>query len=278
MNTAVALKPRSPLLEGLLALHRHRGLLWQFTLRNVRMSHRGSYLGLMWLTLNPLFMMCLYAFVFGTIFGGRYGMRPDESALDYALGIFLSLTVFQLFADSMSNATGVIVSSPNLVKKVVFPLEVLPAADVGAEFIRFAVSMALFALGTVLLGHGIQATWLWFPVVLLPVLMMALGVAWLFAAVGVFLRDIAQLTRFLSSILLFGSAVFYSLDRLPPAARNVLYFNPLVHALEQTRAVLLWGAAPEWSAVLYLYGVAVLLLVCGLGVFQRLRPDFADVI
>lgn len=274
----VAAAERPGIRAGFASLWTHRSLLRQFIGRQISASRRGSYLGLAWLVLTPLFMMSLYSFVFGTIFGGRYGGHPNETTAEYALGIFLSLAVFQLFADSMSAAPNTILSSPTLVKKVVFPLEILPVAVVGANFVQFMISMALVFGGAVALGSGVHPSWLWLPVIIAPMLMLAVGVSWLFAAVGVFLRDLTHITQVLSSVLLFGSAVFYSLDRLPPVAQQVLSLNPLVHGLVGSRNAILWGNGPEPYGLLYLYGIATVVLLAGLAVFQRLRQDFADVI
>ena len=270
------LHPRPLVAHGLRALVVHRDLLCRFARRNLHLQLRGSVLGILWLVINPLFMMALYAFVFGTIFHGRYGGAAHESAADYALGIFVSLSVFQLFSDSMTAATTAITNNPNLVKKVVFPLEILPAATVGANCLQFAISLGLFMLGAIAFGEGIWINWLWLPALLLPVIGLSYGIALLFSAVGVFLRDLAQIARFLSSILLFSSAVFYGLNALPAAAQRVLALNPLAQALEAIRGVLMWGAAPSPLATAYLYAVSGLVLALGLIVFRRLSPDFAD--
>ncbi len=103
-------------------LWRHRELLWQFSLREVELRHRGSHLGLIWSLLNPLLMLSLYVFVFGYIFGGRFGVLPNETRMDFALGVFLGLSIFQFLAETLSAAPNLIVVNPNFVKKVVFPL------------------------------------------------------------------------------------------------------------------------------------------------------------
>ena len=178
----------------------------------------------------------------------------------------------------MSSSPALIANNPTLVKKVVFPLEILPGAQVAAQVVRFLVSLVLVMLGAVLFGRGVFITWLWFPLVAFPVVLLSLGTAWLFAAVGVFLRDLSELTRLLSTMFLFGSGVFFSIDRVPEAARWVLGMNPLLHLLEQTRAVLLWGRAPDWPSLAYATAVSIGVCVAGLYVFQRFRDDFADVI
>lgn len=262
--------------HGLRALLVYRSLLWQFTRRTLHVSLRGSLLGKVWLVLNPLMMMLLYTFVFGVVFKGRYGGSDSESGIDYSLGMFASLIVFQLFSDSMSASTTSVTGSPNLVKKVVFPLEILPASTVCANLIQFAFGLGLFMIGALFFGEGFLVTWLWLPILLFPVLALALGTALLFSAIGVFLRDLSQLVRILSSVLLFGSAVFYSLGSLPSVAQRILAVNPLAQILEQIRGALLWGKAPAMMPTIYAYVFAALVLALGVSVFRQLSSDFAD--
>jgi lipopolysaccharide transport system permease protein len=260
------------------SLVRHRSLLWQFVVRNVELRHRGSHLGLVWSFLNPLLMLGLYVFVFGYVFGGKFGALPDESRLDYALGVFLGLSLLHIVSETIGLAPGLIVANPNFVKKVVFPLEVLPAATVGASFFHFLVTIALVIAGVAFVGPGLSWGVLWLPVILLPVLALTLGVAWACSAIGVFFRDIAQVTGFVSMALLFSSAVFYPASAVPPAAWAVLKFNPLIHAIELARDAVLWGKPLDLAALAYLYACGLVGVLGGHWVFARLRPAFADVL
>ncbi len=265
-------------MDGVRSLISNHELLIEFTRRNIMVSNRGSYLGLGWIVIMPLMMMLLYSFVFGVVFGGHYGPSSEESGIEYALGIFLSLTVFQVFAEPMSSSAGLVANSPTLVKKVVFPLEILPAAQVAAQGVRFFVSLVLVLGGAILFSDGVQSTWLWFPLVILPLGLLSLGTAWLFSAVGVFVRDLAVFTRVLSTMFLFGSGVFFSIDRVPEAARWILGVNPLLHLLEQSRRVLLWGEPPDFLMLAYATATSCMVCAIGLYVFQHFRDDFADVI
>ena len=146
----------------------HRELLWQFTLRNVELRHKGSHLGLIWSFLNPLLMLGLYVLVFGYIFNGSFGILPDETRLEYALGIFLGLTLFHFIAEVIGNAPAIIVGNPNFVKKVVFPLEILPAASVGAALVHLLISLMLALVGMLVSGTPLHVTLLWLPVIIAP--------------------------------------------------------------------------------------------------------------
>jgi len=264
--------------DALSSLYRHRALLWQFTQRNVEIRHKGSHLGLVWSFLNPLLMLGLYVFVFGYVFGGKFGARPGETRVDYALGIFVGLSLFHFIGEVLGVAPTVIVSNPNFVKKVVFPLEILPVASVGASFIHCLISVLLTVLGIALVGPGPSLGMLWIPIILVPVLLLSLGIAWFCAALGVFFRDITQLTAFLSMALMFASAVFYPASKIPPAAWAILRFNPLIHAIELSRNAALWGSALNYHHLGYLYAISGIIACAGYWAFYKLRPAFADVL
>jgi len=262
-------------------LWRQRSLLRQFTQRNVELRHKGSHLGLIWSVLNPLLMLTLYVFVFGFIFGGRFGALPKESPVDYALGVFVSLSIFHFTAEVLGVGPTLIVANPNFVKKVVFPLEILPVAAVGSSFVHFLISILLTLLGIAFFGPGLSWGVLWLPVIFLPVLLLALGLAWFCAALGVFFRDVNQLVGAISTGLMFGSAVFYPAKLIvekSAVAWSILRFNPYIHANELARAAAMWQTPMNYSQLAYLYFAGLLTAFGGYYCFRRLRPAFADVL
>ena len=192
----------------ILNLFHKRELLWQFLVRNVKSRHRGSILGAFWLIANPLLMLGLYVFAFGVVFGGRFTDSPDESTIDYALGVFVGLSVLGIISGTIGSAPGTIVSQPNFVKKVVFPLEVLPAANTGALAYDLLIGLSLCFLGVQFLGSGLSVSIFLVPVLIAPIFLISLGFAWFFSALGVFIRDITQLGSFLGLALLYSSGVF----------------------------------------------------------------------
>jgi lipopolysaccharide transport system permease protein len=255
----------------------HRELLWQFTLRNVEVRHKGSHLGLIWSFLNPLLMLGLYVLVFGYIFGGRFGILPNESRVDYALGIFLGLTLFHFVAEVLGLSPSIIVGNPNFVKKVVFPLEILPAANVGGALFHMLISLLLVFLSMLVFGTGISVSLLWLPLIILPLILLGLGMAWLLSALGVFFRDINQVVQFVSTALMWASAVFFTAQKYP-AAWIYLRFNPVLLAIDLTRDAALWNRPINLHHLGYLYATG--LAACWLGhlAFRRMKPAFADVI
>lgn len=256
----------------------HRELLWQFTLRNVELRHKGSHLGLVWSFLSPLLMLAIYVLVFGYIFGGSFGILPNETRLDYGLGIFFGLTVFHFFAEVLGASPGIIVGQPNFVKKVVFPLEILPAASVLGAVFHMLISLTLVLIGIICFGPGLTVNALWLPVIVLPVILLLLGISWFLSAVGVFFRDVGQIMQFLTMALMFSSAVFYSAQKIPAAAWVWMRFNPVLLAIELARDAALWGRSINGNHLIYLYAVG--LAVCYLGhiSFRKMKSAFADVL
>ncbi|MEJ1974423.1 MAG: ABC transporter permease [Lacunisphaera sp.] len=259
-------------------LWQHRELLWQFTLRNVELRHKGSHLGLIWSVLNPLLTLALYVLVFGYIFGGSYGVIAHETRFDYALGMLVGLMLFGFVAEAMGSSLIVIVGNPNFVKRVVFPLQILPIALVGSALIHLLISLTLVLLGIMCLGSGLSSGALWLPVILLPVILLAMGVAWLFAGLGVFFRDLGQIMQFLTNVLMFSSAVFYSAEKIPAAAWTVMRFNPVLLAIELGRDALLWSRPLNFHHLGYLYFAGFASCYLGHAAFRRMRPAFADVL
>lgn len=269
-------------LVALGSIHINRGLLKQFVLRSFQERHKGSLLGVTWSILLPVMMMGLYTLVFGFIFGSTYNVIPSENKTDFGLGIFLSLTLFSLVADSMAVAPGTILNYPNFVRKVVFPLEVLPVATFGATLINFLISIGLFVIGLVFIGRGLSMTALWFPLIVFPMLLMALGIHWFFSALGVFLRDISQFMVFMTQALLYASAIFYSTTKVKGTNLEFLLpfleMNPIVRAVETSRNVMLWHIPAQIGDLVYLYAVGIACFCIGFACFQQLKPAFSDVV
>jgi lipopolysaccharide transport system permease protein len=260
-------------------LARKRDLWWQFTIRTIELRHRGSYLGIIWAGLTPLLMLALYYVVFGKIFAGSFGVLPDETRTDYALAFFLGLILHQLTAETLSLAPGVILANPNLVKKVVFPLDILPVAQLGATWFNLIISLGLMLIGAVTLGRGVTvAGLLWLPVILLPLLLLTAGLGWLFSAVGVFFRDLGQIMPFIAQVVLYASAVVYPIAKIPPEIWMFLKWNPLLHSVELARDALVWNTPLNLTHLGYTYVVGTAVFLGGRWIFLRLQSAFADVI
>jgi lipopolysaccharide transport system permease protein len=260
---------------------RKRDLWWQFTVRAVELRHRGSHLGIIWAVLNPLLMLGLYMLVFGVIFKIRFGVLPQENSVDIALAIFLGLILFHVTAETLGIGPTIIVSNPNLVKKVVFPLEVLPLAQLSAFWFHLLISLGLLLIGIVVLGRSLTlAGLLWLPVVLLPHLLLTAGLCWFLAAIGVFFRDINQVIQFVSQIMLWASAIFYPLSRFHGSSVvwNVLKWNPLLQTVQLARCALLWHRPIDLGWLAYTYAAGAAMFFAGMWFFKKTQSAFADVL
>mgnify|MGYP005858310993 CR=1 FL=1 len=258
-----------------------RRLIRQLTVRNLQSEVKGSLLGLCWLIVNPLLMLAVYAFVFGGIFGARFEAGSASGAQDYVLGLFLGLSIHQLLASVLMTAPRLIHQHPGYVKKFVFPLEVLPIGNVCAAAVRFATSLLLLLAALLLLGNTPGWVSLYALLSMAPVLPMALGLAYLMAGMGVFFRDLPQMSNFFSIIMLYASGVFYAAETVQvetPAIWAWLQWNPVLHAIDLSRQALLWHTPPDLPALSYLWLCGLALYFLGYTVFSRVRPAFADIV
>jgi lipopolysaccharide transport system permease protein len=260
---------------------RKRDLWWQFTVRTVELRHRGSHLGIIWSVLNPLLMLGLYMFVFGVIFPNKFGVLPNETKLDFALALFLGLSLFIVIAETLGVAPTLIVANPNLVKKVVFPLNVLPLAQIGASWFHLLISLGLLIAGCLAVGRGLTFMGLlWLPVILLPHLLLTAGLCLFLAALGVFFRDINQMVQFISQIIMWSSAVIYPISRIRayPAIWAVLKWNPFLQTVQLARAALLWHQPVNLLCLGYTYAAGASVFLFASWFFRKIQPAFADVI
>lgn len=259
-------------------LWRHRALAWQFARRDVEGRYRGSLLGLAWTVVHPLVLLVTYTLVFGGLFAARWPEARSQGLGSYGVALFCGLTAFNLFSECVTRAPTLIVAVPNFVRKVVFPVEILPLASVGS-----ALAHALVALGVLLVvllatGHPLHATVLLLPVASLPLLFLTLGLTWFLAGLGVYLRDIGQGTGLALQVLMFGTPIFYPPSVVPAWLQPVLRLNPLAAIVEDWRRVLLWGRPPEWATLGAWILVSALVMLAGYAWFMSTRRGFADVL
>ncbi|MCW0375718.1 ABC transporter permease [Xanthomonas sacchari] len=256
----------------------HRQLLMQMIKREVVGRYRGSILGMAWSFFNPLLMLSVYTFVFTTVFKARWAGPTPVGKADFALLVFVGLVVHGLLAECINKAPSLITSNVNYVKKVVFPLDLLAWVLVGSALFHAGISLAVLLCAELLLMGTIPWTVVLFPMVVLPIVLGVMGVSWFLAASGVYLRDIAQVTGIVSSVLLFISPVFYPAASLPEWVRPWLNLNPLTYIIEEGRNTLIFGVVPSWGA--WLVAMSIGLLVAWLGYiwFQKTRKGFADVL
>lgn len=257
----------------------HRELIWQFTKREVLGRYKGSALGLVWSFITPLLMLLIYTFVFSVIFKARWGNTlSDSSQAGFALTLFTGLIAFGVFSECINRAPGLIVSSPNYVKKVVFPLEILPVSVLGSALINSLISLSIL-LAANLIFHGfIPWTIIFLPLMYLPLALLCLGLGWFLASLGVFIRDVGQLTGVVVQVLFYMTPIFYPTEAIPERLRFVLYLNPLTFIINHFRRVILWGQLPDWSEFLVITILTGVVCMLGYIWFMKSKKTFADVV
>lgn len=259
------------------ALWQHRQLIRKMGYREIVGRYQGSVMGLLWSLLNPILMLAVYTFVFSVIFQARWGTAAQSKG-QFAIVLFAGLIVHSLFAEVLNRAPQLVLGNVNYVKKVVFPLEILPVVQLVAACFHAGVSVLVLLAGQWLINGSVPATVWLLPLVVLPFLLFTLGLAWFLAALGVFVRDMGQIIAFVTAVLLFVSPVFFPLEALPATVRPWVQLNPLTPVIEQVRAVLVWGHWPDAEVLTLFFGVAVLVAWTGFAWFQKTRKGFADVL
>ncbi|QEY11312.1 ABC transporter permease [Cellvibrio sp. KY-YJ-3] len=256
----------------------NRGLVSQIVRQQIVGKYRGSYIGILWPLLNPIFMLVVYTFVFSIVLKVRWSGDISESKLQFAFILFTGMLIHGLFAEVINKAPSLILLNANYVKKVIFPLEILALTNFLEGLFNFSVGMLVLLIGMIVFHDQITWTIIFLPIILIPYFMLLLGLIWFIASLGVFVRDIAQGINVLTTVLLFLSPIFYSKNALPPEFQWLMNINPLTFIIEQSRDVLIWGKLPNWQ------GLGVYSLLSGLTMwigyywFQKTRKGFADVI
>lgn len=252
----------------------HSYLLGQLIKRDVLLRYRGAMFGVAWVFLNPLIMLVIFAYVFGHIFQARWPQQ--ETGAPFWLVLYSGLIAFNIFAEAVSRAPASVRGTPSYVKKIIFPVEILPLVPLGAALVHgtFNFFIMLAALGWT--GH-ISASVVLYPLMLLPLLLLALGLSWFFAAWGVFIKDMSQIVPPFVQMLMFLSPVLYPASAVPEGLRPLYHFNPLGAVIESCRNAAL-GQAIDWQnwGTAFIVGLATALL--GHAFFRHSRDEFADVL
>ena len=263
--------------EILSSILRNRALIFALIQREVTGRYRGSFFGIIWSFFNPLLMLSIYTFVFSVIFKARWNVGSD-SKTEFALVLFAGLLVFNLFSECVNKAPTLITSNANYVKKVVFPLEILPVVSFGAAFFHMVIGFLVWMLFYIFFFGTLHFTVLLFPIVLIPLVFMTLGLSWILASFGVYLRDLSQIMSTLTMVLMFVSPVFFPISTLPLIYQKYLLLNPLTPAIEQARDVLIWGVNPNWNLWALELIISMAVFYLGFVWFQKTRKGFSDVL
>ncbi|MDX1411295.1 MAG: ABC transporter permease [Nitrospirales bacterium] len=254
----------------------NRSLIFRLARREIEARYRGSILGVVWAILVPLLLVCVYTFVFSRVFQIRW--MPNEGQGGFALLVFSGLILFNLFSECANRAPGLLLEHVTYIKKVVFPLEILPWVSMVVALFQAAISF-LVLLVFYLVVHGFPPlTVLLLPVVLCPLVFLTLGVVWFISSVGIFLRDIRPFMGVVTTMMMFLSPIFYPVDAVPEAYRLLIHLNPLTLVLESSKEVLFWGKIPHWHYWIFYMGLCLASSWLGYAWFQKTRKGFADVV
>lgn len=252
----------------------NRSLYARLVGRDVHVRYKGSILGIMWALLNPLSLLVVFSFVFGIVLNARWGIGGHN----FTLVLFSGLILFTFLADCINRSPGLVLENANYVKKVVFPLELLPAVPLGTATINLGLSLIILAGGQLWYGQGLPVTWVAVPVVLLPLLVFAYGVVFFLSSLGVFIRDLAQLTSVLTMLLMYMGPIIFPLEMVPAQFRSWLFLNPLTFPVTQLREATLNGQWPDWVGLGWYGAIALLVCTGGFWWFWRTKNGFADVV
>jgi len=276
------LNPHAPQPTSLLSLGKslwlHRQLIKQMAWREVVGRYKGSVMGLLWSFINPVLMLAVYTFVFSVVFKAKWGVDGDESKTSFALVLFVGLIMHGLLAEVLNRSPSLILSNVNYVKKVVFPLEILPMISIVAAIFHSVISLLVLLLVSVAINGYLPWTIILIPFVMLPLATLVIGLAWMLASIGVFIRDVGQTIGIITTVMLFMSPVFFPLSALPEKYHPFILANPLTFIIEQSRAVLIFGHLPNWSGLGIYMLIATVVAWLGYAWFQKTRKGFADVL
>jgi lipopolysaccharide transport system permease protein len=251
-------------------------LLRQLVARDVASRYRGSWAGLLWSLLMPCIMLGIYLFVFGHVFVPAKGAATATNSA-FVLSLFVGMLTHGLLAECLARGPAAVLSQPSYVKKVVFPIHLLPLTVVGTAVVQFLTGSGVLMVALII-WQGLTLKALLWPLAWLPLVAFAGGMTFVLAALTVYLRDLAQLTGFIATVMLFLSPVFYPLENAPAGWQQWLLLNPVTIPIEVTRSLILkdqWPNPTYWA----LHTVASFVaLYAGWWVFQRTRRGFADVV
>lgn len=258
-------------------LWRDRVLVSELATREFKSLYRTSLLGIGWAFLNPLLSLAVYTLVFGLVMKVRW-QAETKNIDEFALILFTGLIVFYFFADCLTRAPGLMLENVNYIKKIKFPLEIMPWVVVIGALIKAMVSLIILLVAIIVLHGAPPWTAIFLPLVFLPLLLFALAVGWLLSSIGVYIRDLAQIVTPLVTLMFFISPVFYPVSAMPGALRYFLYVNPVTFIIEQTRDVLLAGVMPNFPGLLVYSILAWLAAWVALLWFSQTKRGFSDVI
>jgi len=256
----------------------NRNLLLNLAKRETIGKYKESLFGSLWSILNPLLMLVIFTFVFTNIFKSRWGVAVDTGSISYGVILFAGLIVFNLFSECFGKAPTIVISNQNFVKKIIFPLEILPIVSMLSALFQACISFAILLVYILIQSGGIPWTAALLPLGLLPYIFFLLGLMYFLSATGVYIRDIGQTIGIVTTSMMFISPIFFPASSFPEHWRFLAYYNPLTYPIEQTRDLLVFGNSIDWPIWAMYLLCSVVFCALGYAWFQKLRAGFADVL
>lgn len=254
-------------------------LLFQIIKRNVSLRYKGSILGIIWSFAYPLMMLSIYTFVFGIVFKSRWGIEGlEDNRASFPLIMFCGMAVFNIFSESVNSNTSIIINNSNYIKKVVFPIELLPICNVLTSLLFGIAWFVLLFIGILCFLNKIYWTMLLLPITIIPLLLISIGISFFVSSLGVYLRDIPQIVVILTQILFFMTPIFYPISAVPDNLQWILNINPLSVIVEQTRLLFLYGQKPSLSLCFGMTLLSFIIFQVGFVWFAKTKKGFADVL
>ncbi|HCK7192315.1 TPA: ABC transporter permease, partial [Enterobacter roggenkampii] len=234
------------------------------TKRDILGKYKGSAIGVLWSLINPMLMLIIYTLVFSVVFKARWGTGAvDEPKTQFAVILFVGLIIHSFISECLVRSPNLILQYSNYVKKVVFPLEILPLVTVLSALFHSVISYVVLCIAFFMFNGYLHWTIIFAPLVFLPLFVLSLGLVWLISSLGVYIRDIGQSIGIIVTILMFLSPVFYPLSALPKTMQSIVLLNPLTYIIEQSRNVIVWGKLPDFYGLsLYLSISIVISTLC----------------
>lgn len=252
-------------------------LIQQITKSEITSRYHGSYLGILWALLNPVLMLIVYTFVFSIIFEAKWGVE-NESKIDFALILFMGLIIHGFFSEIANRSPTLITDNPNYVKKIVFPLAVLPVSIVASSLFNMLIALSVLMIFIVISGRPLHIEILLLPLTLIPLIVLSLGICYLIAAIGVYIKDVKQITSSITTLLMFLSPIFYSMEKVSGGLKSIIENNPLTPIIEISRKLVFFGDSSQIADISISFLVSIITLVTGWFFFKLSRKGFADVI
>lgn len=256
----------------------NRDLFFQLLQREVQVKYKGSYLGIIWNILTPLFMLLVYTFVFGIVFKAKWENQATDSFAEFSLTLFAGILMYNFFSEAVNRSTTLIISNANYVKKVIFPIELLSMAHIGSLFVQMLFNLLIVFTGKIIFLNVLDWHFILFIFIVVPLVFVTLGISWFCSAVSVFIKDTQQTVSIVVLILGYLTPVFYPINLVPEKYRWILYMNPLTYIVNAGRDLLMYGKTPQMLSYLFMLVLSYCIMMLGFIFFRKVKTNFADVL